>query len=83
MIGRLPDKTACMIPNGEHDSCGVGFVANLDGTKTHQIVKQGLKVLANLHHRGACGCDPETGDRAGILLRCLMIFYVSYRPSPF
>jgi glutamate synthase (NADPH/NADH) large chain len=69
MIGRLPDKDGLYDPQWEHDSCGVGFVANLDGTKTHQIVKQGLKVLANLHHRGACGCDPETGDGAGILLQ--------------
>ena len=57
------------VPFHEHDACGVGFVANLDGTPTHKIVEQGIQVLENLVHRGACGCDPETGDGAGILLQ--------------
>jgi glutamate synthase domain-containing protein 2/glutamate synthase domain-containing protein 1/glutamate synthase domain-containing protein 3 len=53
----------------EHDACGVGFVADIHGRKSHAIVKQALTVLDNLTHRGACGCDPETGDGAGILLQ--------------
>ncbi len=53
----------------EHDACGVGFVANIKGEKSHNIVKQGLQVLQNLTHRGACGCDPLTGDGAGILMQ--------------
>ena len=56
-------------PFFEHDACGVGFVANIDGTRSHAIVEQGLTVLRNLTHRGACGCDPETGDGAGILMQ--------------
>jgi glutamate synthase domain-containing protein 2/glutamate synthase domain-containing protein 1/glutamate synthase domain-containing protein 3 len=51
----------------EHDACGVGFVVNMKGVKSHTIIEQGLQILANLTHRGACGCDPLTGDGAGIL----------------
>ena len=51
----------------EHDSCGVGFVANLKGHASHQIVQDGLQVLVNLTHRGAVGADPLVGDGAGIL----------------
>ena len=53
----------------EHDACGVGVVANIDGHRSHQIIRQGLEVLRNLGHRGACGCDPETGDGAGVLVQ--------------
>src|SRR5262249_9127430 len=49
--------------------CGVGFVVNVKGEKSHRIVEQGLEVLRNLTHRGACGCDPLTGDGAGILVQ--------------
>ena len=56
-------------PDLEHDSCGVGLVANVKGEKTHQIVTESLQVLINLGHRGACGRDPETGDGAGILFQ--------------
>ena len=56
-------------PFYEHDACGVGFVANLKGAPSHQLVQQALQVLVNLEHRGACGCDPETGDGAGILMQ--------------
>ena len=53
----------------EHDACGVGVVANIDGKRSHEIIQNGLEVLRNLGHRGACGCDPETGDGAGILVQ--------------
>ncbi|MEO8052339.1 MAG: glutamate synthase large subunit, partial [Acidobacteriota bacterium] len=56
-------------PSHEHDACGMGFVVNLDGRKTHEIVQKGIQVLINLTHRGACGCDPETGDGAGVLIQ--------------
>ncbi len=56
-------------PENEHDSCGVGVVANIDGSRNHQIIDQALEVLINLGHRGACGCDPRTGDGAGILIQ--------------
>ncbi len=62
-------------PNFEHDACGVGFVANIDGTTSHRIIQQGIQVLENLVHRGACGCDPETGDGAGILMQLPHTFF--------
>ncbi|HEV8643649.1 MAG TPA: glutamate synthase large subunit [Methylomirabilota bacterium] len=56
-------------PRHEHDACGVGFVVSIKGRKSHAIVRQALQVLMNLLHRGACGCEPNTGDGAGILLQ--------------
>jgi glutamate synthase (ferredoxin) len=56
-------------PRHEHDACGVGFVVNIKGAKSHEIVVKALTVLKNLLHRGACGCEPNTGDGAGILLQ--------------
>jgi glutamate synthase domain-containing protein 2/glutamate synthase domain-containing protein 1/glutamate synthase domain-containing protein 3 len=56
-------------PAQEHDACGVGFVADIRGRRSHAIVHKGVEVLVNLEHRGACGCDPETGDGAGILIQ--------------
>ncbi len=53
----------------EHDACGVGFVVQMHGKRSHDIVEKGLKILENLTHRGACGCDPLTGDGAGILMQ--------------
>lgn len=65
----LPPAEGLYDPENEHDACGVGFVVNIKGVKSHQIVEQALEILVNLEHRGACGCDPETGDGAGILLQ--------------
>ncbi len=65
----LPNKQGLYDPRFERDSCGVGFVVNVDGTRSHLIIRQGLEVLSNLAHRGACGCDPETGDGAGALIQ--------------
>ena len=56
-------------PFFEHDACGVGFVANITGVRSHDIIRKGLQVLENLTHRGACGCDPLTGDGAGMLMQ--------------
>ncbi len=56
-------------PQFEHDACGVGFVAHIKGIKSHDIVEQGLQINENLKHRGACGCENNTGDGAGILLQ--------------
>ena len=52
-------------PASEHDACGVGFVANIKGKKSHEIVEQGLTILKNLTHRGAVGADPKASDGAG------------------
>src|SRR6185369_11527608 len=65
----LPDKQGLYDPAFEHDACGLGFVATLDKVGSHAIVSQALEILANLTHRGAAGCDPCTGDGAGILLQ--------------
>src|SRR5215212_3154694 len=50
----------------EKDACGVGFIANIKGRKSHQIVRDALDILCNLEHRGAVGADPRAGDGAGI-----------------
>src|SRR5476651_983693 len=65
----LPPKQGLYDPRNEHDSCGVGFVANIKGAKSHQIIGQGLQLLINLDHRGAVGADPLVGDGAGILIQ--------------
>ena len=65
----LPRRQGLYDPAFEHDACGLGFVATLDRTPTHEIVEQALEILVNLTHRGAAGCDPCTGDGAGILLQ--------------
>src|SRR6516164_6461644 len=56
-------------PRYEHDSCGVGFVVDLKSRKSHDIVEKSLQILLNLEHRGACGCENNTGDGAGILFQ--------------
>jgi glutamate synthase (NADPH) large chain len=56
-------------PANERDACGVGFVANIKGLRAHGIVEQGLRILANLDHRGAVGADKLMGDGAGILIQ--------------
>jgi len=56
-------------PSQEHAACGVGLVASVKGEKSHRIIEQGIEVLINLGHRGACGADPRTGDGAGILIQ--------------
>ena len=62
-------------PRFEHDSCGVGFVVNVDGKKDHSIIKEGITILKNLLHRGAVGGDMKTGDGAGILLQVPHAFF--------
>ena len=56
-------------PKYEHDACGIGFVANIKGIKSHQNVIDGLTILENMEHRGACGCEINTGDGAGIMIQ--------------
>jgi glutamate synthase (NADPH/NADH) large chain len=71
-IGRdpaLPVAQGLYDPSQEHDSCGVGFVADMHNRKTHAIVEMGLQILLNLDHRGAVGADPKLGDGCGILVQ--------------
>src|ERR1700726_933228 len=56
-------------PRNEHDACGVGFVVNIKGRKSHDIIRRGLQILVNLHHRGAVGGDPLMGDGAGCMIQ--------------
>ena len=67
----------------EHDSCGVGFVVNINGQKSHEIVRQGLDVLKRLAHRGAVGADPKTGDGAGILIQLPHELFKVARPGSY
>ena len=62
-------------PQREHDACGVGFLVNIQGEKSHRIIEQGITVLKNLLHRGATGADPETGDGAGLLFQIPDAFF--------
>jgi glutamate synthase (NADPH) large chain len=56
-------------PSFERDACGIGFVANIKGYKSHQIISDALTILENMEHRGACGCESNTGDGAGIMIQ--------------
>jgi glutamate synthase domain-containing protein 2/glutamate synthase domain-containing protein 1/glutamate synthase domain-containing protein 3 len=74
-IRGLPSAQGLYDPRHEHDACGIGFVANISGEKSHDIVTKGIEILVNLAHRGACGCDPETGDGAGVLIQIPHAFF--------
>jgi glutamate synthase (NADPH) large chain len=75
--GQLPPPHGLYDPQCEHDACGVGFVAHIKGKRSHRIITQALDVLRNLEHRGASGCDPETGDGAGILMQIPHAFFAA------
>ena len=64
-----PESQGLYDPTYEHDACGVGFVANIKGRKSHELIGRGLQILVNLDHRGAVGADPLVGDGAGCLIQ--------------
>ena len=64
-----PPKQGLYDPKYEHDACGVGFVVDIKGRKSHRIVQQAIQILRNLDHRGACGCEANSGDGAGVLVQ--------------
>jgi glutamate synthase domain-containing protein 1 len=72
---KIPQSQGLYHPHNEHDACGMGLVASIRGEKSHEIIRKGLEVLINLTHRGAAGCDPETGDGAGILIQIPHVFF--------
>ena len=74
-VGVDKPKKGLYDPSFEHDACGVGVVADIKGRKSHEIIEQGIEVLINLGHRGACGSDPETGDGAGLLIQMPHAFF--------
>ncbi|MGB3005966.1 MAG: glutamate synthase large subunit, partial [Chitinophagaceae bacterium] len=65
----MAGKKGLYDPSFEHDSCGIGFVASIKGHKSHQHISDALTVLENMEHRGACGCEINTGDGAGIMIQ--------------
>jgi glutamate synthase (NADPH/NADH) large chain len=65
----LPPKQGLYDPRNEHDACGVGFVVNIKGRKSNDLIRRGLQILLNLDHRGAVGADPLVGDGAGCLIQ--------------
>jgi glutamate synthase domain-containing protein 2/glutamate synthase domain-containing protein 1/glutamate synthase domain-containing protein 3 len=77
----MPPAHGLYDPAHEHDACGVGFVVQMHGRRSHQVVRQGLELLENLTHRGACGCDPLTGDGAGIMVQLPHDFFAAVAPQ--
>ncbi|NCC77504.1 MAG: glutamate synthase subunit alpha, partial [Clostridia bacterium] len=77
----LPQRQGLYDPQFEHDACGIGFVVNIKGQKSHTIVRQALTVLSNLAHRGGAGSEDNTGDGAGILLQVPDKFFRSVCPQ--
>jgi glutamate synthase domain-containing protein 2/glutamate synthase domain-containing protein 1/glutamate synthase domain-containing protein 3 len=71
----LPSAQGLYRPENEHDACGIGFIAHVKGHRSHDIITRGIEILMNLTHRGACGCDSETGDGAGILVQIPHAFF--------
>ena len=69
-----PKKQGLYLPQCEHDSCGIGFVANIRGGKSHEIVEDALKILIKMEHRGATGAEGNSGDGAGILTQMPHVF---------
>jgi glutamate synthase (NADPH) large chain len=70
-----PPAEALYDPSKEHDSCGVGFVADMRNRKSHDILEKGLQILVNLDHRGAVGADPSLGDGCGVLTQIPHAFF--------
>ncbi len=62
-------NTGLYHPSFERDACGIGFVANIKGSKSHQIISDALTILENMEHRGACGRESNTGDGAGLMVQ--------------
>ena len=73
-IPGYPEKQGLYDPAYESDACGIGFVVNIKGNKSHELVHQALEVLEHIEHRGACGCEVNTGDGAGLLLQICLLY---------
>ncbi len=71
----MASTTGLYDPSFEHDACGIGFVANIKGNKSHQIISDALTILENMEHRGACGCENNTGDGAGLAIQTTHEFF--------
>jgi glutamate synthase domain-containing protein 2/glutamate synthase domain-containing protein 1/glutamate synthase domain-containing protein 3 len=80
-MNTAPKAQGLYDPKNEHDACGVGFIADLKNRRSHDLVVKGLQILRSLEHRGACGCESNTGDGAGILLQTPHKFLVKVAKS--
>lgn len=80
-IPGIPAPQGLYDPRNEHDSCGVGFLCHLKGTRSHELVQGVLEMCRNMDHRGGCGCDPETGDGAGLFLQLPHRFFQAVTPE--
>ena len=78
---RNPNEVGLYRKEFEHDACGIGFVASLKGIKSHRIVQDSIKMLIRMDHRGACGCDPNSGDGAGVLVQLPHEFFLEETSS--
>ena len=79
--GGIPPRQGLYDPSQEHDACGIGFVVDLKGRASHGLVRQAVQMLLNLQHRGACGCEENTGDGAGFLLQLPHRFFTQACPQ--
>jgi glutamate synthase (NADPH/NADH) large chain len=77
----VPKPTGLYDPKNDHDSCGVGFIARIDGVPLHTVVEHGIRILVNLEHRGALGGDKSTGDGAGLLIEIPDTFFRQVCPG--
>ena len=68
LVNGLPAPQGLYDPSFEHDACGVGFICHFKGKASNKIVGDSLTMLENMNHRGACGCESNSGDGAGILV---------------
>jgi glutamate synthase (NADPH/NADH) large chain len=73
--GLIPNAQGLYDPRFERDACGIGFIANIQGLQSHEIILKGIQILVNLQHRGASGSDPITGDGAGVLIQIPHAFF--------
>ena len=73
--GGYPAGQGLYDPGFERDACGIGFIANIKGERSHDIILKGIQILVNLQHRGASGSDPVTGDGAGVLIQIPHAFF--------
>ena len=74
---RQPKAQGLYDPQNEHENCGIGLIVDMKGRKSHDIVQGALEICVNLDHRGGCGCDPITGDGAGIFIQLPHNFYTA------
>ena len=72
-----PKKQGLYDPRFEHENCGIGLIVDMKGRRSHSIIKGALEICVNLDHRGGCGCDPITGDGAGLFIQLPHKFFKS------